>query len=96
MPATEASIRFLQLSAFYGGFLEDFYTQHPDVATQPYTEQVDTLVASGFSAPHIISKALADAGLDAMQVVINAAQTQLAWWRDNVPGKDPSSLEDIG
>lgn len=89
-------VRLLQINTFYDGYLKDVYKNDPSFVSKPYSEQVDALVASGFAAPHIMSRPLGDLGWTTDQVIINATETQLAWWANTGQPGQPKDLADIG
>lgn len=96
MPPPDRPVRLLQINTFYDGFLKDLYANDPSFAARPYLEQVDALVSSGFAAPHIMSRPLGALGWTTDQIVINATETQLAWWTSTGQAGQPKDLADIG
>lgn len=96
MIPSDRPIRLLQINTFYDGFLKDVYAGDPSFAATPYSEQVDALVDSGFAAPHIMSRPLGALGWTTEQIIINATDTQLAWWSQTKQQGQPTDLADIG
>lgn len=96
MIPSDRPIRLLQINTFYDGFLKDVYANDPTFAAKAYDTQVEMLLASGFAAPHIMSGTLGALGWNTAQLIINATDTQLAWWTNTRQPGQPNSLDDIG
>lgn len=61
-----------------------FYREKPGLADKPFTEQLNTLLADGFSFGDSWQHYLqADGGYDVMEVVLNAEPAQRQWAREH-------------
>lgn len=69
----------LFLCTYYPGFLERHYGAAPELATRPYAEQLDSLLASNFGDSDFYSNGLKKAGWDAVDVIANCDPLQTAW-----------------
>jgi SAM-dependent methyltransferase len=80
---SRAALRIVQVETFYSPYLERFYAARPHLATASHADQINALVAGGFSALHNIAPYLATVGYDSHLIIANCASSQFAWLREN-------------
>jgi spore maturation protein CgeB len=77
------SLRFLKISNYYRGFLEDYQKRHPQVKTWGYAQQHQHLMGQYFAWSDNYGRLLAQQGLETMEIVGNADWMQHAWALEN-------------
>lgn len=82
-------MRFLQLMTFYGGYLDAFYRDHPDVLSMSYADHQRAIVEDGFGGGHVIAPYMGGVGYESTFAVTNCRPLQERWCRENgVPFPD--------
>ncbi len=76
-------MRFLILNTDYGEFLRWLYTQHPELETQPYAEQMRARNESLFGVADFYSSNLRKLGHEAWDIHANNEYMQAAWAREH-------------
>lgn len=76
-------LKFFQLLTFYDGYLAEFYSKHPEVATLGYEDHLRILVEDGFGGGHVIAPYLNKLGYKAGFTVVNSKPLQESWCREN-------------
>jgi len=71
------------LNTYYADFLTHHYCEHPELADASYSDQKDALQSTFFGDSDFYSRGLALAGWRAEDLVVNCAQLQEAWAREN-------------
>jgi hypothetical protein len=77
------SLRFLKISNYYRGFVEDYYQRNSHVKTLGYTEQYRHLMDQYFAWSDNYGQLLAERGLETLEIVANADWMQKAWAHEN-------------
>jgi len=71
--------RFVKITSFYRGFLEQYYRAYPDIASRPYAEQYRHLMDQAFGWADFYAAHLKAIGVDAHEIVTNATSLQKSW-----------------
>ena len=77
------SYTFVKVTTFYNEYLADYYARHPMIGRLTYAEQFKHLMGEAFGWADHYAKHLRAAGVDAHEIVANAAPLQNAWAREN-------------
>ena len=77
------SLRFLKISSYYRGFLDDYLTRNPQVKSLSYQAQHVHLMQQYFAWSDNYGRLLAAKGLETMEIVGNAGWMQKSWAREN-------------
>ncbi len=72
-------LKFLKISSYYRGFLNDYYQKFPDIACSGYAEQYAHLMGQYFAWSDNYGRLLKEKGLETMEIVANAEPLQKAW-----------------
>ncbi len=72
-------MKFLIVDTYYPSFLRSFYTRRPDLASCPYAEQWQALMAQCFGTADFYSSNLVKLGHEATEVVPNCEPLQRRW-----------------
>lgn len=75
-------MRFVQLTTFYDQYLREFYISRPGLAQRSYDDQMDALVADGFSSLHLVGLDMEPHGYAPALIIANALSLQHAWARE--------------
>lgn len=78
-----SQIRFLHLHTFYPDATAQLYQKHPELKTQPFIEQMQSVLEDGFSAAHIFTPYLAALGYETQFIVADNPHAQAQWLREN-------------
>lgn len=76
-------MKVVQVHTFYTGYLADYRLAHPDVLTLPYADQLDALLADGFSACHLFVRHLDPQRFERRLIVGNDEMTQRQWAKES-------------
>lgn len=76
-------LRILQVDDFYPGYLDAFYTVHPEICGKSSGEQAAALAQDGFSAIHAVVPYLSKERFDTEYLVCQAMPMQKAWAREH-------------
>lgn len=71
------------LNTYYNKFLEDHYAADPQLMSTPYARQLISLQESFFGDSDFYSRWMAEAGLNAEDIIINCQPLQQTWAREN-------------
>lgn len=85
-------MKFLQIHTFYGQYLQEFSSRHPELQLSTYQAAMRILLADGFSACHLLPPHLDPSQFDSQLIIANFAEGQNAWRREH--GIDPSATAD--
>lgn len=77
------SYRFLRIFSYYPGFTEMFYAQQPNLAAQPYAEQLKVHMHNAFERSDFYSEALRAYGVETQEIVADMKPLQCQWAREN-------------
>lgn len=77
------SLRFLKISGYYRGFLDDYLHRNPQVTGLSYQAQHEHLMQQYFAWSDNYGRLLAAKGLETMEIVGNAGWMQKTWAREN-------------
>ena len=83
------SLRFLKISNYYRGFIDDYYRHNIHLKNLGYQQQYNHLMSQYFAWSDNYGRLLGGMGLDTMEIVGNAAWMQKAWANEN--GLKPSA-----
>lgn len=86
------SLRFLKISNYYRGFIDDYYRNHQQIKNQDYQEQYLHLMGQYFAWSDNYGRILGDKGFETMEIVANAEWMQKAWALEN--GMKPTSTNE--
>lgn len=81
-------MKFLQVTAVYGGYLRGFHACHPATPNDTWKTSVQALLDGGFSASHIVAPYLRQHGWETDTIVTNDPRSQSLWARENLPGAE--------
>jgi MoaA/NifB/PqqE/SkfB family radical SAM enzyme/ubiquinone/menaquinone biosynthesis C-methylase UbiE len=73
----------LFLNTYYAAFLESHYQKYPDLSSEPYLVQKQSLHRECFGDSDFYSESLVKAGWDAEDLIVNCVPLQQAWAREN-------------
>src|SRR4030067_2314207 len=73
------SYRFAKVTTFYGVFLKDYYSHHPDLVHKSYSEQMDHITSAAFGWADFFKINLNKIGVDAFEIIANADNLQQRW-----------------
>ena len=79
-------MRFVILTFNYDQFLAGLYAEHPNPADYPYDLQLNMIHGRCFGTADFYSHALKQMGHEAVDLIWNATELQLAWCREHRPG----------
>src|ERR1051325_8940187 len=68
---------------YYDAYLRSFYERFPQAASQPYQQQLDTILDDGFNWPFSVARRLKEAGHDVQFIIENAKPLQRAWAKEH-------------
>jgi len=80
---SKPKLKFLQVHTFYERYLQQFYSENPQLERQEFDEQIDALIEDGFSGNHIFAPYLNEIGYNAKLVVANNPISQNKWIIEN-------------
>lgn len=87
------SFRLVKVSGFYDGFLKNYYQTNPDILCESYKNQYSHLMSQGFAWSDYLCAHLRSLGVDASELISNAAPLNHAWAAEN--GIDPRKTDVI-
>lgn len=79
-------MRLLHVGAFYGAYLQDFYSTAPSLALRPYAEQLRALQRDAYGWTGAWGPALAPLGYEVLEIYPYTLPLERAWLRENLPG----------
>jgi spore maturation protein CgeB len=89
-------VRLIRISTNYPAYLQDFYAQRPELASKPYREQYQTLMADCFGWADFWTQAFGKLGYEVWEPVGNAKPMQQMWAQEQGISYDSQSwLTDI-
>ncbi len=77
------SYRFVRVTNNYPQFIQAFYKKHPDAAALPYREQHALITEKSVEPATSYTKNLNLIGVEAFNIITNAAPLQNAWKKEN-------------
>lgn len=77
------SYRFIRITNYYGEYIEGYYNRFPNVIELNYNEQHSHLIEDSIEMVSSYGKFLRKAGIDAIDIVSNAAHLQNTWAKEN-------------
>ena len=72
-------MRLLKIAVYYDGYLQQFYGQRPNLASESYAIQHSALIGDCFGSSDFWSRALNDLEYETCDIVANAEPLQRAW-----------------
>lgn len=72
-------MRIALVDTYYPAFLTAHYAARPPLASRPYAEQLDSLLAASFGTSDAYSRGLRALGHEATDLIVNCAPLQDAW-----------------
>jgi hypothetical protein len=89
-------VRLIRISTNYPAYLQDFYAQRPELASKPYREQYQALMADCFGWADFWTQAFGKLGYEVWEPVGNAKPMQQMWAQEQGISYDSQSwLTDI-
>lgn len=88
-------MKFLQIHVFYEQYLQIFYQTNPHLQTAPYAQQIQALVADGFSAGHIYAPYMGEFGYETELIIANNPYSQKQWAVERSSSLSSQGLLDI-
>jgi spore maturation protein CgeB len=76
-------MRVAILDTYYPGFLESVYQVDPGLAERSYESQKERLLKGAFGTSDFYSRHLRELGCDVQDFIVNCAQLQTSWAREN-------------
>jgi spore maturation protein CgeB len=76
-------VRILIVDPYYAQFLDAHYAERPGMAERPYSEQLDSLLSSGFGTSDAYSRNFRELGHQATEIITNCQPLQLRWAKEN-------------
>lgn len=76
-------MRIIRITTNYSSYLEQFYLQRPDLKSEPYDRQYQTLMADCFGWADFWTHALQPLGYEVWEPVGNAEAMQKAWAQEH-------------
>jgi hypothetical protein len=76
-------VRVVILDTYYPAFLDALYSSRPELAEQPYDEQLHLLMECCFGTSDAYSRHLREFGHEAVEIVANCEPLQRTWAREN-------------
>jgi hypothetical protein len=86
---THMPFRFQRITFYYRNFLNEFYANRPELASQSYAEQHAALMGSLYGYSDYWTTALRKLGYETDEVVYNAEPPQKRWAEENGIRYDP-------
>ncbi|AFY72034.1 hypothetical protein Pse7367_3811 (plasmid) [Thalassoporum mexicanum PCC 7367] len=89
-------MRLIRISTNYPAYIQNFYGQRSALATQPYAQQYQTLMADCYSWADFWTQAFGKLGYEVWEPVGNAEPMQKMWAQENGVSYEPKTwLTDI-
>jgi hypothetical protein len=76
-------MRILIVDPYYAQFLDAHYAELPGLAERPYSEQLESLLSSGFGTSDAYSRNFRELGHQAAEIITNCQPLQLRWAQEN-------------
>lgn len=73
----------VKINHYFTDYLEDYYRRNPHMASEPYAVQYEQLMADAFYWADFMSRGLQKLGVNAQEIVGNAAPLQASWAREH-------------
>ena len=78
-------MKFMQMHPFYPQYLNQFYSDRPELHLSSYDDQIAAIIADGFGASHIFAAYLGKVGYETFFSIPNCVQLQARWMVEQNP-----------
>jgi len=76
-------LKFLQVHTFYQDYLNQFYSGHEYLTKASFTNQIEALLADGFSGIHLFAPYMTQYNYDSQLIIANNKWSQEKWLSEN-------------